>query len=211
MKRRIWQFLFVAMLLPALWCVAQDSLPRRDESPAPGTSPSQNASITPTPIPQSILALIPPPASATPPPVAPVMPDLSQLDQIFKQALPGKEAVEYRSHIEWRELKNRTVNDPAIVAAKAAAESATTDLEKRNRLHIYYEMFYARMRAKASSPQMVAYLDAMKKTYFDLIDQPRVRPSPGSNAAPESSPGAQPTPLASVTPGPGTDTTLPNE
>jgi len=213
MKRRIWQFLLFAMLAPAFWCVAQDLLPRREESPSPNASPSPHSSITPTPtpIPQNILGLIPPPVAAPSPAAAPVMPDLSQLDQVFKQPLPGKEASEHRAHLEWRELKNRTVNDPDIVAAKAAAGSATTDLEKRNRLRIYYEMLYRRMSAKASTPEMVAYLDAVKKAYLGLIDQPRVRPSSDSNATAESSPGAQPTPISTVTPGPGTDTILPNE
>ena len=130
------------MFWPALACLAQE-LPRHDETPAPLPSSSPNASATsatptPIPIPPSAVELIPPPAG-TPALPAPSMPDLSQLDQIFKQTLPGKEAAEYRAHVEWRELKNRTVNDPAVVAAKAAAEAATTDLEKRNRLRIYYE------------------------------------------------------------------------
>jgi hypothetical protein len=215
MKRRIWQFLFFAVLAPAFWCVAQDPLPQREESPSPNASasPPPNSAITPTPtpIPQNILGLIPPPAAAPSPSAAPVMPDLSQLDQVFKQPLPGKEASEHRAHLEWRALKNRTVNDPDIVAAKAAAESATTDLEKRNRLRIYYETLYGRMSAKASTPEMVTYLKAVKKAYLDLIDQPRVRPSPGSDVTAASSPGAQPTPISSVTPGPGTDTILPNE
>ncbi len=118
------------------------------------------------------------------------MPDLSQLDQIFKQTLPGKEAAEYRAHVEWRELKNRTVNDPAVVAAKAAAEAATTDLEKRNRLRTYYDVFYARMRALASGPAMVSYLDAMKQSHLDAFAQPRVRPTPETSPTPESSPTA---------------------
>ena len=124
------------------------------------------------------------------------MPDLSKLEQIFKQTTPGKEVELYRAHVEWRQLKNRTVNDPAVVAAKAAAEAATTDLEKRNRLRIYYETFYARMRALASTPQMVAYLDSMKTAHLRLLDQPRVRPTPDSGKKPESTPAqsALPTP-----------------
>jgi hypothetical protein len=178
--QRVWHWIFLALLCSVLPCVAQESLPRRDETPPP------NASATPSPIPEKVLALIPPPANNTPSP-PPAMPDLSQLDQIFKETVPGKEVVEYRNHVEWRELKNRTVNDPAVVAAKASAEAATTDLEKRNRLRAYYETFYGCMRALASTPQMVTYLDAMKKAHLNLLDQPRVRPTP------LSSPKAEPT------------------
>ncbi len=131
------------------------------------------------------------------------MPDLSQLDQIFKQTAPGKEAAEYRAHVEWRELKNRTVNDPAVVAAKAAARAASTDLEKRNRLRVYYKIFYARMRARASNPQIVAYLDSMKDAHLSLLDQPRVRPTPEEAKKPE------PTPEQSSQPAP--EPSLPNE
>jgi hypothetical protein len=187
--QRIWilafvALLFVALLSLALRCAAQESLPRREETP------SANASATPTPIPEKVLGLIPPPAGKTAPP--PNMPDLSQLDQIFKQTGPGKEAIEYRAHVEWRQLRNRTTNDPAVVSAKAAAEAATTDLEKRNRLRIYYETFYARMRALASTPEMVAYLDSMKKGHLGLLDQPRVRPTPEISPKPETSPSPSP-------------------
>ena len=208
--KRIWPSLFLTALLPASWCAAQDPLPQRaDPSPA-GTS------ATPTPIPESVLKLIPPPAAPTPSPPT-NLPDLSQLDQIFKQSAPGKEAIEYRAHVEWRQLKNRTVADPAVVAAKASAEAATTDLEKRNRLRHYYEIFYARMGALASTPEMVAYLDAAKKTHLDLLAQPRVRPTPGSSATSGSSPTPQPnttpSPAPAISPLPNTiqDVPLPNE
>ena len=105
------------------------------------------------------------------------MPDLSKLDEIFKTTTPGKEVELYRTHVEWRRLKNLTVNDPAVVSAKAAAEAATTDLEKRNRLRVYYETFYGHMRALASTPEMVAYLDSMKNAHLNLLEQPRVRPN----------------------------------
>jgi hypothetical protein len=169
--QRTWPLVFGVMVVLTLHCAAQESLPRPEASPAP------TAAITPTPIPEKGRGLIPPP-SGQPAPPPPTMPDLSQLDQMFKQTLPGKEAAEYRSHVEWRQLKNRTVNDPAVVSAKAAAEAATTDLEKRNRLRVYYEIFYARMRALASTPEMAKYLDAMKKQHLALLDQPRVRPNP---------------------------------
>jgi hypothetical protein len=217
--KRIWQLLICAVLWPALCGVAQDSLPRKDAA-----TPTASASPTPTPVPQSALALIPPPlpspaGSSNAASSAPVMPDLSQLNQLFKQTTPGKEAELYRAHVEWRKLKNRTVNDPAVVAAKAAAQAASTDLEKRNRLRRYYEVFYARMRVLASTPEMVSYLDSVKKTHLDLLAQPRVRPTPESEKKAEQTNGqpaqstpekpAQPTPEPSAQPIP--EPSLPNE
>jgi hypothetical protein len=169
------------MLWPAISSVGQDLLPTKAATP---TSANLAApSPTPTAIPESTLTLIPSPlpsptgtSAATL--AGPEMPDLSQLDQLFKQSAPGKEAAAYRAHVEWRELKNQTVNDPAVVVAKRAAEAATTDLEKRNRLRAYYEIFYARMQALASTPEMADYLGRMKKAHLNLLDQPHVRPTP---------------------------------
>jgi hypothetical protein len=172
------------MLWPAISSIGQDLLPTKAGTPASAASANLAApSPTPTAIPESALTLIPPPlpspkSEGAVTPAGPDMPDLSQLDQLFKQSTPGKEAEAYRAHVEWRELKNRTVNDPAVVAAKTTAEAATTDLEKRNRLRRYYEIFYARMQALASTPQMATYLIAMKKVHLSLLDQPRVRPTP---------------------------------
>src|SRR6266567_8550202 len=110
------------------------------------------------------------------------VPELSQLDEAFKQKSLGKEADLRRLHIEWRQLKNRVVNDPSIRAAKAAALVARTDLEKRNRLRNYYNVYYDRMSALASSAEMKLALEALKTTYFKSIDQPRVRPSPTASS-----------------------------
>jgi uncharacterized surface protein with fasciclin (FAS1) repeats len=109
----------------------------------------------------------------------PDVPELSQLDEAFKkQTSLGKEADQRRLHIEWRKLKNQVVNDPSIRAAKAFALAARTDLEKRNRLRNYYNLYYDRMSALASSAEVKLALNALKTTYFKSIDQPRVRPSP---------------------------------
>ena len=127
----------------------------------------------------------------TPEPLAPNVPELSQLDEAFKQKSLGKEADQHRVHIEWRQLKNRVVNDPSVRAAKAAALAARTDLEKRNRLRNYYNVYYDRMSALASSAEMKLALEALKTTYFTSIDQPRVRPSPppaGSSPTPTPTP-----------------------
>src|SRR5947208_1054370 len=117
-------------------------------------------------------------ATISPEPLVPNGPELSQLDEAFKQKSLGKEADQRRLHIEWRELKNRVVNDPSVRAAKAVALAARTDLEKRDRLSNYYTVHYDRMSALASSAEMKLALNAWKTLYFKAIDQPRVRPSP---------------------------------
>jgi hypothetical protein len=128
------------------------------------------------------------------PPNGPELPEISQLDQNFsKPRSLGKEADEARVHVEWRQLRNRTVNDPAVQAAKAFAQAARTDLEKRNRLRNYYNVYYERMSALATTPEIKLALQALKTSHQGLLDQPRVRPSP----TPE---GATPTPTPSGTP-----------
>jgi hypothetical protein len=128
------------------------------------------------------------------PPNGPELPEISQLDQNFsKPRSLGKAADEARVHIEWRQLKNRTVNDPAVQAAKAFAQAARTDLEKRNRLRNYYNIYYERMDALATTPELKLALQALKTSHQGMLDQPRVRPSP----TPE---GFTPTPAPSGTP-----------
>jgi hypothetical protein len=132
--------------------------------------------------------------SPTIPPNGPELPEISQLDQNFsKPRSLGKAADEARVHIEWRQLKNRTVNDPEVQAAKAYAQAARTDLERRNRLRSYYNIYYERMSALASTPELKVALQALKISHQGLLDQPRVRPSP----TPE---GSTPTPTPSGTP-----------
>jgi hypothetical protein len=129
-----------------------------------------------------------PEATPSPEPNGPELPEISQLDQTFsKPKSLGKEADELRVHVEWRQLKNRTVNDPAVQAAKAYAQAARTDLEKRNRLRDYYNIYYQRMSALATTPEIKLALQALKTSHESLLSQPRVRPSP----TPE---GATPTP-----------------
>ncbi|HYY35760.1 MAG TPA: hypothetical protein VE867_05250 [Candidatus Binatia bacterium] len=134
------------------------------------------------------------PTPSPEPPNGPELPEISQLDQNFsKPRSLGKEADEARVHIEWRQLKNRAVNDPAVQAAKAYAQAARTDLEKRNRLRSYYNIYYERMSALATTPEIKLALQALKTSHQGMLDQPKVRPSP----TPE---GFTPTPTASGTP-----------
>jgi hypothetical protein len=141
---------------------------------------------------------------------SPELPELSQLDEIFKQTSLGKTADEYRTHVEWRRLQNQVANDPAVVAAKKAAESAHTDLEKRKRLGNYYNTYYKRMEALAGSAEMKAALAGFKAAHLGMLIQPRVRPSPSPTLLATPSPTATPVPseppLPSAAPSPSPPT-----
>jgi hypothetical protein len=130
-------------------------------------------------------------ARPSPKPNGPEVPELSQLDEAFKQPSLGKEGDERRLHIEWRQLKNQVVNDPEVRAAKVTAQAARTDLEKRNRLRDYYSVYYQRMSALAASAEMKLALEGLKGSHVALLAQPNVRPSTDGSAptpAPTSSP-----------------------
>ena len=121
----------------------------------------------------------------SPEPAVPNVPELSQLDDAFKPKSLGKEADAHRLHIEWRQLKNQIANDPLVCAAEAATHGARTDLEKRKLLRAYYNVYYERMSALASSTEMKLALESFKTAHLGTLAQPRVRPSTD---------GSQPTP-----------------
>jgi hypothetical protein len=132
--------------------------------------------------------------SPTPPPNGPELPELKQLDDSFKPKSLGKEADALQVQALWRQLKNRTVNDPDVQAARKYAQAARTDLEKRNRLRAYYDVYYQRMSALATTPELKIALQAQKETHQTRLAQPRVRPT----ATPEFS--GTPSPTPSTTP-----------
>src|SRR5260370_16453451 len=94
------------------------------------------------------------------------VPERAQIDEIFKHTSLGKEADERRLHIEWRQLQNQIVNEPDIAAAKRSAALARTDLEKRQRLRDYYDLYYGRMRVLAGTRGMKTALDQLKNAPF---------------------------------------------
>jgi hypothetical protein len=149
---------FSLSILTALFCAS--AIPVHGQEAADTDLQSSQSRQTPQP-------------SVTP---APSIPELPQIDEVFKQTSLGREADEQRMHVEWRQLANRVANDPDLVAAKRAAEHAHTDLEKRQRLRDYYEIYYGRMRALASSAEMKTALDQQKAAHLSQINQPRVRP-----------------------------------
>jgi hypothetical protein len=114
----------------------------------------------------------PRPTAVTP---EPRIAERAQIDEIFKQTSLGKEADERRLHIEWRQLQNEVVNDADVVAAKESAQLARTDLEKRQRLRDYYDLYYGRMRVKARSTEMKNALDQLKIAHLSQLTQARVR------------------------------------
>ena len=119
---------------------------------------------------------------------APRIPAIDELDQAFKQTSLGKAADEARLHAQWRELSNRIINDPDMVAARTKADQMKTDLAKRQQLRVYYTMFYDRIRALAATPELKTYIDTHKTQHLGLTAQNRVRPSPSPAAKPKPRP-----------------------
>lgn len=134
-------------------------------------------------------------ASPSPPPNGPELPELKQLDDSFKPKSLGKDADALRIQVLWRELKNRTVNDAEVQAAKKYAQAARTDLEKRKRLTKYYDVYYQRMSALATTPELQLALQAQKAGHQAMLAQPRVRPSPTPKPSGTPSPTPAGTPV----------------
>jgi hypothetical protein len=134
-----------------------------------------------------------PSPAASAEPTSADLPELSQLDEIFKQTSLGKTADQFRLHGEWRRLRNQVANKPDVVAAKKAAEAAHTDLEKRQLLRHYYNLYYAHMQALAQAADVKTGLEEMRTAHLTALGQPRVRPSPSPQ-------GGAPSPTPSPTP-----------
>jgi hypothetical protein len=125
------------------------------------------------------------PATASTTPAGPMnVPELAQLDEIFKQTSVGKEGDEQRLRIEWRQLKNQVMNEPDLVATKHAAEAARTDLKKREYLRKYYKLYFAKVRLLPMSPEMKQRIEGMETGALGSTAQSRVRPSPSPSASP---------------------------
>ena len=118
----------------------------------------------------------------------PTIPERAQIDQIFKQTSLGKDADEQRLHIEYRQLENRIVNDPDVVAAKRSADAAHTDLEKRQRLRTYYALYYGRMRSFARSEDLKKAVDELERAHISQTSQPRVRAQDSGLPSPSPTP-----------------------
>ena len=162
-------------------CAQEPPLPAATETPAASPSPTRpELNIPDIPLTVEPAPLVP----NTSPAPSKSAPPLEELDAAFKRSSLGQAVEEQRMHVEWRKLKNRTVDDPDIVALKAAAEKAHTDLEKRNLLRAYYKLHYTRMQALAATPELKAYLEEKKKAMLAGLDQPHVRPNPKASPSP---------------------------
>ena len=87
----------------------------------------------------------------------------------------------HRAHVEWRALRNKVENDPVLRTARAKAESARTDSEKRELLRRYYVLYYDRIIAIAPADAK-AYVANRKNQALATLAQPRVRPTPTPEA-----------------------------
>lgn len=170
------------LLLSAAFVGAQEPpLPAATETPAASPGPTRpELNIPDIPLTVEPAPLVP----NTSPAPSKSAPPLEELDAAFKRSSLGQAVEEQRMHVEWRKLKNRTVDDPDIVALKAAAGKARTDLEKRDLLRAYYKLHYTRMQSLAATPELKAYLEEKKKGMLASLDQPHVRPNPKASPSP---------------------------
>ncbi|HET9418299.1 MAG TPA: hypothetical protein VFO30_03080, partial [Chthoniobacterales bacterium] len=143
MKPAVWRILFATTTTAVVLRAQEAAPPNMDVAPrnTARPMPSPTASVAPT--------------------VPPNLPEVSQLDEVFKQSSLGGKADEFRLHAEWRRLRNQIANAPDVVAAKRAADAARTDLERRQLLRRYYEICYAHMQALAREPDVKAGLEEM--------------------------------------------------
>ena len=147
-------------------------LPAATATPAPSSSARPELNIPDIPMTVEPSPLVP----NTSPAPKKTVPSIQELDSAFQHSSLGQAVEEQRLHLEWRKLKNRTVLDPEVVAAKKAADSARTDEDKRNLLRAYYKVFYAHMTALAETPEIKNYLAQKKQESLNALAQPNVRP-----------------------------------
>jgi hypothetical protein len=171
---------FFAGIVILLACSAlaggqEPPLPAATETPAASPSARPHLNIPEIPLTVEPTPLVP---NTSPAPPKKTAPSISELDAAFQHSSLGQAAEEQKLHLEWRQLKNRTAHDPEVVAAKAAAAAARTDLEKRNLRRAYYKIFYAHMQALATTPEIKAYLEQRKNESLNSLAQPHVRPEP---------------------------------
>ncbi len=160
---------------------------RAQSSPSPAATPTAVSSVatptvdsTPAPAPSAAVEppslippnILPPPASF---PQMPSAPEIEQLNTLFKQSSLGKKADEHRLHVQMADLKAQIRNDKDLHASLAVANSAPTDLERRHRLRVYYQLYYGKLRNLADTPDLKAYLAAQGAAHELVLLQPKVR------------------------------------
>src|SRR6266513_1352384 len=98
----------------AMALAQEPPLPSATETPAPSPSARPELNIPDIPMTVEPAPLVP---NTSPTPKKNV-PSLQELDTVFQHSSLGQAVEEQRLHLEWRKLKNRTVLDPEVVAAK---------------------------------------------------------------------------------------------
>ena len=73
-------------------------------------------------------------------------------------------------------LEAKIRNDTDLHEARASADRAPTDLKRRHRFKAYYKLYYKKLIALASTPELQAYLRAHQAAQESTLLQPRVRP-----------------------------------
>jgi len=144
--------------------------PANTQMTLPTASPSATVSIEPP-------SLIPPNILPAPDslPKIPATQELQQLNEFFKKTSLGKVADEHRLQLQMVALETRIRNDEDLYALKATALKASTDLERRHWLKSYYELYFKKLRALATTPDLKAYLDAHEASRKLSLLQPHVR------------------------------------
>ena len=161
---------------PPAW---PQSSPSPANSPAP-TANTQAAASTASPSPSATVTIQPP--SLIPPnilpapdplPKIPVTQELQQLNDFFKTTSLGKAADEHRLRLQVVALETRIRNDSDLYALKAEALREPTDLDRRHGLKRYYELYFKKLRALTTAPELKAYLDAQEAASKISLLQPR--------------------------------------
>ncbi len=174
----------------ATWAGAQSS-PGPGNTSAEATGAGTTAAL-PEPSPSATIAVEPP--SLIPPnilpgagadalPKIPAAPDLPTLNALFKQSSLGKAADEHRLHLQMAALEVRIRNDEDLHALQASANKQRTDLERRHVLKAYYQLYFKKLRALASTPDLQDYLRAQEAVHEGHLLQPRVRHDPDETEA----------------------------
>ena len=183
MKLRFFRHFTAALAIAAAASATAQSPP----SPANPSVEAATATIAPAPVapsPAATAAVEPPslmPPNILPGPGAaalpqiPAGPELETLNALFKQSSLGKAADEHRLHLQMSALEARIRNDADLHELKAAANKAPTDLERRHGLKAYYQLYFKKLRALASTPDLQDYLRAQEASHEASLLQPRVR------------------------------------
>ena len=172
--------IFVAMIAGSSAVRAQTSPAPVDTSVQAANAETATAAAAPSAsatVPVEPPSLIPPnilPAPASLPKV-PSAPEIEQLNSFFKSTSLGKKADEFRLHVQMVALEARIRNDEDLRALKASAHAAPTDLERRHRLKDYYALYFGKLRAHTTTPELKEYLNAQEATRKLTLLQPRVR------------------------------------